>query len=301
MKKECAYTLGMLPRYLKGHIFLPQQKRVESHLASCPVCRSRHDALRQTDETREILRYFDPNEGFAGRVKAGFAGITRLFFRPFWLAMIIAAALAVQHFVIRPLLHDPDLEKLDAGAPPQAAVKLETPPVSVATPTPAASEQKKQEHAPVAAASKAEPFVATITVEKETEKASIARINEAMKEHALLTSLRFSDKVREVTGSLTRDELYTFFDRIRAAGKITYKRSRLASAASGEPLPFVLKLQSAAAPPRPPVERPASRPADKTVAGPADRPAEKADESTAAVPVTGPEDKPAQTSTQAPQ
>lgn len=299
MKKECAYTLGMLTRYLKGRLFLPQQKRVERHLASCPVCRSRHDALRQTDETREILRYFDPNEGFAGRVKAGFAAITRLFFRPFWLAMIIAAALAVQHFVIRPLLHDPDLEKLDAGPLPQAAVKLETEPVSV--PTPTVSEQKKQERAPVAAASRAEPFVVTITVEKETEKASIARINEAMKEHALLTSLRFSDKVREVTGSLTRDELYTFFDRIRAAGKITYKRSRLASAASGEPLPFVLKLQSVAVPPRPPVERPASRPADKTVAGPTDRPAEKADESTEAVPATGPEDKPAPTSTQAPQ
>jgi hypothetical protein len=196
-------------------------------------------------------------------------------------------------------LHDPDLEKLDAGPLPQAAVKLETAPVSV--PTPTASEQKKQERASVTAASKAEPFVVTITVEKETEKASIARINEAMMEHALLTSLRFSDKVREVTGSLTRDELYTFFDRIRAAGKITYKRSRLASAASGEPLPFVLKLQSVAVPPRPPVERPAPRPADKTVSGPTDRPAEKADESTAAVPVTGPEDKPAQTSTQAPQ
>ena len=71
MKKECAYTQGMLGRYLKGYLFLPQQKRVERHLASCPLCRSRHDALRQTEETRELLRYLDPNAGIAGRAKAG--------------------------------------------------------------------------------------------------------------------------------------------------------------------------------------------------------------------------------------
>jgi hypothetical protein len=134
----------------------------------------------------------------------------------------------------------------------------------------------------------------TITVEKESEKASVRRINEAMKEHPLLTSLRFSDKIREVSGRLTPDELYIFFDRIRDTGKITYKRSRLASAAKDEQLPFVLKLQFASAPPRLPVEQPAALPAD--------RPAEKAVESSAAErPVTKSEDKPAPPSPQAPQ
>jgi hypothetical protein len=133
--------------------------------------------------------------------------------------------------------------------------------------------------------------VITITVEKENEKASIARINEAMKEHTLLTSLRFSDKVREVSGSLTSDDLYTFFSRIRDTGKIVYKRSRLASAASGEPLPFVLKLKTVSAPPQMPEERPAARPADG--------PAEKAAESTAVVPAA-PADKPAPPSPLAP-
>jgi len=292
MKKECTYTQGMLPRYLKGHLFRPQLKRVERHLASCPVCRSRSDALRQSDDTREFLRYLDPNEGVAGRVKSGLAGLSRLFFRPLWLAMIIACALTVQHYVITPLMHDPDLEKLDAGMPLPAAVQPETAPLSVPTPTPAVPappEPKKQAPAPLIAASKADPLVVTITLEKENEKAGIARINEAMKEHAVLTSLRFSDKVREVTGSLTADELYTFFTRIRDAGKITYKRSRLASAASGEPLSFILKLQTMAAPPRQSEERPAAIPADKTAERPAERPAE----STAAVPAVEPEDKPA--------
>lgn len=297
MKKECAYTQGMLFRYLKGHLFRPQQTRVERHLASCPVCRSRSDALRQTDETLAFLRYLGPSEGIAGRVKAGFAGITRLFFRPLWLALVIAGALAVQHYVVTTLLHDPDLEKLDAGVPPQGAAKIESAAISAPTPTPAvpaAPEPKRQEEA-TAAAQKADPLVITITLEKENEKAGMARINEAMKEHALLMNLRFSEKVREVNGRLTPDELYTFFGRIRETGKITYKRSRLTSAASGESLSFVLKLQTSAAspaPPRQPEERPAARPADK--------PAEKAVERSAAAPAPLPEDRPAAPSPQAP-
>jgi hypothetical protein len=297
MKKECAYTQSRLPRYLKGHLFRPQQKRLERHLASCPVCRSRHDALRQTDETRDFLRYLDPNEGVTGRAKAGLAGLTRLLYRPLWLALIVTCALAVQHYVITPLMHDPDLEKLDAGAPPQAAAKPEVVPLSVPTPTPAAPpEPKKQAPAQVAVAPKADPLVVIITLEKENEKAGIVRINEAMKEHAVLTSLRFSDKVREVSGSLTKDELYTFFSRIREAGKITYKRSRLNSAASGEPLVFTLKLQTLAAPPRRPEERPAAIPADKTEEQPAERPVE----STAVVPAAGSGDTSAPPSPQAP-
>jgi len=283
----------MLPRYLKGHLFLQQLKRVERHLASCPVCRSRHDALRQTDETLAFLRYLDPNEGLAGRVKAGIAWLSRLLFRPLWLAMIIVGALAVQHYVITPLLHDPDLEKLDAGVPLQAAAKLETAPLSAPTPTPpvpAVSEPKQQ--APITAAPKADPLLVIITLEKEGEKASMVQINEAMKEHALLTNLRFSEKVREVTGKLTSDELFTFFNRIRDSGKITYKRSRLASAASGESISFVLKLQVAAAPPRQPEERPTARPVD--------RPVEKVVESTPVAPAPLSEDKPALPSPQAP-
>jgi hypothetical protein len=292
MKKECAYTQEMLPRYLKGYLFRPQQKRVERHLGSCVVCRSRHDALRQSDETRDFLRYLDPKAGVAGRAKAGLAGITRIFFRPLWLAMIITGALAVQHYVVSPFLHDPDFEKLDAGPLPLQAAKPETAPLSVPTPTPVvpAAPEPKQAEPAMTAAPKADPLVITITVEKENEKASIARINEAMKEHALLTSLRFSDKVREVAGSLTSDELYTFFSRIRDAGKITYKRSRLASAGSGEPLPFLLKLQTVSAPPRRHEEQPA----------PAARPVEKAGENTSDVPAAIPADKPALPSPQAP-
>ncbi|NTW67507.1 MAG: hypothetical protein HGB21_14565 [Nitrospirae bacterium] len=299
MKKECEHTRSLLPRYLKGHLFLPQQKRVERHLAACEVCRSKLDSLRQIDETQQILTHLSPPEGMAGRLKqrvSRLSGITRIFFRPLWLLAVAAISVAVYLYVITPLIHDPDLEKLDAGLLPPPAAKLETAPLSVPTSPPAApaAPEPKRQSPPVATAPKADPLLVTITVEKESEKASIRRINEAMKEHPLLASLRFSDTVHEVSGRLTPDELYTFFNRIQDAGKISYKRSRLASAAKDEQLPFVLKLTSVSASPRLPVEQPAALPVDK--------PMEKAAESTASeLPVTKPEDKPAPPSPQAPQ
>lgn len=298
MKKECERTQSLLHRYLKGHLFLPQLKRVERHLASCAICRSQLDSLQHINETQQYLSYLSPPEGLAGRLVeriSRFSGITRIFFRPLWLLATVAISAAVVLYVITPLIHDPDLEKLDAGPLPPPAAQHETAPLPVATPqraAPAAPEPKRSSP-PVAATPKADPLLVTITVEKESEKASLGRINEAMKGHPLLASLQFSDKIREVSGKLTPDELYTFFSRIRDAGKITYKRSRLASAAKDEQLPFVLKLQSVSAAPRLPVEQPAALPAVKSV--------EQAVESTVPeIPATKPEDKPATPATTAP-
>jgi hypothetical protein len=295
MKKECEYTRRMLPRHLKGHLFLPQQKRVERHLAACAVCRSQFDALRRINETQEFLDYLSPEEGIAGRVKAGafrLSRVRKLFFRPLWLAAVVIAVVVLQVYVIRPLLHDPDLEKLDAGptVPPAEQVKAE--PVTIPTPTHAAAEPKPQ----AAAAPATDPLVVTITLVKENEKAGIRMINDAMKEHALLKSMRFSEKVREISGSLTPDELSTFFSRIQGIGKITYKRSRLA-AAQGELLPFVMKLQAVSAPPQAAVEQPAARPvvepSDKPAERPAPKPAEKAAEPAAERPAPETAEQPA--------
>ena len=45
-----------------------------------------------------------------------------------------------------------------------------------------------------------------------------------MKGHARLRKLRFSDTVREVSGSLTAGELHTFFSRIEQAGRVSYSK-----------------------------------------------------------------------------
>jgi hypothetical protein len=296
MKKECNYTRRMLPRYLKGHLFLPQQKRVERHLAGCAVCRSQFDAHRRINETQEFLHYLSPEEGIAGRVKAGasrLSGVRRLLFRPLWLAAIVIAAIVLHVYVIRPFLHDPDLEKLDAGPAVPPAAEVKAGPVTVPTPTPPAASGPSQQQT---AAPKTDPLVITITLMKENEKEGIGLINDAMQEHALLKSMRFSDKAREISGSLTTDELTTFFGRIRGAGKITYKRSRLA-AAHGELLPFVMKLQVVSAPPQAtaetPVSGPVDRPADKPAERPAPKPAEKAAEPAAERPSPEPAERPA--------
>jgi hypothetical protein len=280
MKKECEDTRSLLPRYLRGHLFKPQQKRIERHLASCAVCRSEFDALRQIGETRRILKDITPPETVAGRMKERVTALhplKKLFYRPLWLIMIAAVIAASYLYVIDPFLHDPDIEKLDAGIPPSPPAKAESAPQTLPTPstTGLPAPQQKIEPAPAAAAPRTDPLVVTITLEKQNEKASIRTINEAMKEHALLKTMRFSNKVREISGSLTSDELLTFFNRIQSAGKITYRRSRLASAGS-ELLPFVMKLKSlpAAKPADIPVERPVSKPEDRQTPPPLSPPAQ---------------------------
>ncbi|MEK6743254.1 MAG: zf-HC2 domain-containing protein [Nitrospirota bacterium] len=303
MKKECEDTRSLLPRYLRGHLFKPQQYRIERHLAECVVCRSEFDSLRRIDETRRFLKDINAPDGVAARMKAGvsgLAGIRKLMFRPLWLIMIAAVIAASYLYVIDPLLHDPDIEKLDAGIPPPPAATAESAQRTLPTPTPPPAvpppPQQKMERAPAVAAPKADPLVVTITMEKQNEKASIRTINDAMKEHAMLKTMRFSDKVREISGSLTPDELLTFFNRVQSAGKITYKRSRLASAGS-ELLPFVMKLQTQAPPQTPadgstakpvakPAEIPVERPVSKPVEIPADKPSSKPDDRPAPPPLS---------------
>jgi hypothetical protein len=266
MKKECSYTQRMLPRYLKGHLFRPQMRRIGLHLSGCPLCRSEHDALRHVAETREILRDIAPAEGTAGRMYrrvSYLSGLTRLLYHPLLLLLVLASAGAVYVFVITPLLYDVDLEKLDAGPPAMVSAPAPT----VATlPSLTLPEPFSLPAAAPPAPAAANPLVITITVAKEDEQPAIGILNDAMQEHASLRALRFSEKVREASGSLTADELYTFFDRIRSAGKISYKRSRLAPG-SGEMIPFVMRLRMSAAAkqqaPAQPVDKPADIPVDK--------------------------------------
>jgi hypothetical protein len=296
MKKECEHTRNLLPRYLRGHLFKLQQKRIERHLAACVVCRSEFDSLKRIDETQRFLKDINPPEGVAARVKEGVSGLAvlrKLIFRPLWLIIIAAVIAASYLYVINPLLHDPDIEKLDAGIPPSPPATVESSPRTLPTPTVSAhpAPQQKMESVPVAAAPKTDPLVVTITVENQNEKTGIKLINDAMKEHALLKTMRFSDKVREISGSLTSDELLTFFNRIQSAGKIIYKRSRLASA-GGELLPFVMKLQVLPAPPQTPADKPTAKPA-KPVEVPAERPVSKPDDKPAAKPADNPVERPA--------
>lgn len=276
MHTECAYTRKLLPRFLTGHLFALQRKRIERHLAACRICSSEHDALRRIHETRAILRDIDGSAGAGAAMRRWTGTVTRLLYRPVWLAFILASIFALSVYVVRPMLHDPDLERLDASAPlPAAAAPPVAVPVPVAVPTPTAAPAVPAAAAPAVPA--AESLVVTITVDRENERAGIRQINEAMKEHPLLRTMRFSDTVREISGSLTAHELYTFFNRISTSGKIAYRQSRLAKAETGELIPFVLRLRTAAAPPAP-AGSPVDKPADKSGEKPVDKPVDKSGE-----------------------
>ncbi len=273
MKRECTYTRKHLSRYLAGHLFVWQRRRVGRHLALCRVCSSEFDAIRRIDETRRILRDIAPAEGFGRTLKAGSASLEalrRLLYRPFWLGLVVAAAVAAYAYVINPLLHDPDLERLDAPAPP--AAPAERAPQSAPSVTPVVEPKKAAAPSPAVS-----PLEITITVEKEKERASVRQINEAMKEHPQLRSMRFSDSTREISGSLTSSDLYTFFSRIEGTGKVTYKRSRLAKAGEGDLVPFVMRLRTVTAPITPAGAQPAEQPVDKPVEKPADKQADRTD------------------------
>ena len=243
MRIECIDTHKLLSRYLAGRVFSLQRSRVESHLAECPICSSELDALRRIRETERFLEDLGPGRGIAGTIRSFGSAVMVLFYRPLWVIVILVSTLALYRNVLTPMLHDPELEMLDAGAPlPPAAAPQALATAPDVLPAAPVQSEPKNESLPAA-----DPLVVVITVDKGREKESMKHINDAMKEHALLGAMLFTDKVREVAGNLTADELYVFFNRIREVAKIGYKRSRLTSSGSGSPLPVVLKLQTQAA------------------------------------------------------
>jgi hypothetical protein len=88
-----------------------------------------------------------------------------------------------------------------------------------------------------------------------------------MRGYGELRNMRFSDTVREISGSLTSKELLTFFSLIESEGKISYRRKRLAKFPSAQPVPFVMNLKVApqAAEKPLPAERPVVTPAEAAV------------------------------------
>ncbi len=262
LKRDCDYTRKSLRKYLLGHLFTHEQKKIDKHLKKCAFCSTEYQALRRSAETRKLLKDITPPEGVVQRVKAGVSVLSvlkRLLYRPFWIAGFLAAAAAVYLYVIAPLYHDRELESIEAAAPP-------APQAAPAEPAAAEAPAQKPEPAPArpAPAPQAptrEPLVVTITVEDEAS--AISRINSVMQGHAVLRNRRFSASEREIAGSLTSKELLTFFSRIESAGRIRYQRSALESFPAAESLPFVLRLitapaaPKAAAPEQPAAQKPA--------------------------------------------
>ncbi len=254
-KKECGHTRKALPNYLKGHLFRFQVRRVERHLKACPICTSELHSLHYAADTKQLLKDITPSEGMAARVESlfSFLGRLRIFlYRPLWILLIAVAVGYLYFFVIVPSRHDPELESIERSLP--AAVVTAPAATSLAASGPAAAAAPAPAAAPVPAAAPAvkapapspvpsvEPLAITITPD---DQSSMRRINDVMKGHARLRKLRFTDTLREVSGSLTPGELQTLFGRLEQAGKVSYSKKRLSALSTSELVPFVMKLKDA--------------------------------------------------------
>ncbi len=232
MKKECALVKKALPKYLRGHLFKFEQVRIERHLRSCIVCQSQYEALKRADETRKFLKDVTPPEGVVQIVKEGVVGLAKLkkiLYRPLWILGIIVIVLTLYYFFSRPRQLDVELENI-AKTAPSSSIQASS------APAPAAVPSVSPPQAPPAA----EPLLITVTVTD--EKAAVRRINDVMRSHGQLRKFKFTDMVREISGSLTAKELLAFFSRIQPAGKVSYNRKQLEAFPNAQPVPFVMKL-----------------------------------------------------------
>jgi hypothetical protein len=276
MKTECEQTRKSFRKYLQGHLFKPEQLKIDRHLKKCAHCSSELQTLKRVAETQKYLKDITPPEGMVQKVKAGVSGLSRLrklVYRPLWVLAMAAAGAAVYVYVLPSLLHDRDFDSIEAPAPPAVVQPATTPPAAPQAPTQAARPEpsKPQQSAPPSPA--VNPL--TVTISAENERAAMNRINSVMQGHALLRTMQFSDTVKEISGSLTAKELLTFFNRIESVGKVSYSSSRLESFPTAQPVPFVIRLKAAPATVEKPVDKSVDNPAGKAVEKAVERPVEK--------------------------
>jgi hypothetical protein len=271
MKKECTHTRKALPKYLRGHLFKLEQLRIERHLRSCVVCYSQYDALKRAAETRQYLKDITPPEGVVQIVKESVSGLghlKKLLYRPLWVAGIVLLAGGIAYYAHKPRQLDVELDSIVKTAStntvsPDAA---KAPAQSEARPVVAAPSVQ-----PVAPTSAAPPIIdpLAISITIDSDKASIRRLNGIMAGHGKLRKFKFTDTVREISGSLTTKELLTFFNRISSFGKVRYNQKLFRSLPSAQPIPFVAKLtiEQKASEEKTPVAQPAQKPVEAVAPG----------------------------------
>jgi hypothetical protein len=244
MKKECERTRKALPDYLRGHVFRITRNRIGRHLRGCVVCKSEFEALRRTEETRQLLKDIDSPEGVSHRLKEGvfaLAKLKKILYRPLWIAGIALAAAGIYYYAMLPRQLDLEIDSIVKTAPattapvPAAALKIESP----VKPTAGVDGPVPQ---PVSRRTIAPLAVSIVPI---NETSAIQRVNEVMGGHEELRKMKFSNNVRQLSGKLTAQELLTLFDRIGEVAKVRYDRKRFKSFPDDQQVPFVLTLKTA--------------------------------------------------------
>jgi hypothetical protein len=171
-------------------------------------------------------------------------------YRPLWLILIIGLATVVYLNIFAPH-RDIEIENIERSLPPAAPAASSpsgTPALASSSTVSAPVHEaavpvepgKQTESAPAL-----EPLVITITPASEQ---AVRQINELLRGHGQLRKMKFTDSVRELSGTLTARELLAFFNRIDEAGKVTYSRKRFESYPVAASIPFVMKMKPAPKP-----------------------------------------------------
>jgi len=276
MKTECEQTRKSFRKYLQGHLFKPEQLKIDRHLKKCAHCSSELQTLKRVAETQKYIKDITPPEGMVQKVRAGVSGLSRLrklVYRPLWILALAAAGAAVYLYVLPSLLHDRDFDSIEAPVTPAVVQPAPPPPAAPQAAAQAARPEPSKPRQSPPPSPAVNPLAVTITAEN--ERAAMNRINSVMQGHALLRTMQFSDTVKEISGSLTAKELLTFFNRIESVGKVSYSSSRLESFPTAQPVPFVIRLKAAPATMGKPVDKSVDNPVGKAVEKPVERPVEK--------------------------
>ena len=240
MKKDCASVRKSLRKYLRGHLFKYEQVRIARHLNVCPLCRSEFQTLQKMADTKQLLRDITPPEGIGPRMKASAAGLARLkvlIYRPLWVILLLGAFTILYVNLLAPH-RDVEIENIEKSLPaaaPLASAPVVTSQQTAASPVPVTVPAAAQAPAP-------DPLVISLIARDE---GAVSQMNEIMRGHGELRKARFSDTVREVSGSLTEKELRTLIDRMGQAGKVNYNSRKLRSFPAAEAVPFVIKMKRA--------------------------------------------------------
>ena len=237
MKKECAHTRKALPKYLHGYLFKLEQIRIEHHLKSCVVCYSQYESIKRAEETKKFLKDITPPEGVVQIVKEGVSGLAKLkkiLYRPLWILGIIVVVALIYYFLSKPSQLDMEIDNIIKTAPSR------TTQTAIDSQLPVASRAAVAPHVVQTVEPLVDPLSVTITTDN--DKVAIRRINEIMQGHGQLRKFKFTEVVREISGSLTAKELFTFFNRIESVGRLSYNRKRFATFPSAQQIPFVMRL-----------------------------------------------------------
>ncbi len=194
------------------------------------------------------MDHINAPEGIIDRMRAGVMTLGKLkkvFYRPLWIIGILLIVGAVYYFEVTPRQLDLEIERIVKTAP-SSTMLGDNRILSAVSGTASAAHTGKPNQ--VAALPTTAPETLVVILIPDNDTAAIRKINNIMHGFGKMQKIKFSKTNREISSSLTVKELAALFNRIEPIAKVSYNQQQFNSFPSTVPVPFVLKLKTAAKP-----------------------------------------------------